>query len=175
MRLAIVTLFRNANCVLISVPGSFEEYQQKVAGTNIDPRSLLSTDYFNTFNSAVMIFDMLPDAPDLLDEVDQWQFYNYVDHFKNSGLDFAPLAIEAYEFVPPDIKMKFERKIEGMRVFVEEAAHTLRRLYGAGDMQIFNDFARQATELFRGMMEEGSSLVHGADSSMNQDSIDALF
>ena len=73
-----------------------EEYREKVIGTNIDQKSLLSTDYFNTFNSVAMLFDMLPDVPELLEEVEQWQFYDYVDHFKASGLDFAPLAIEAY-------------------------------------------------------------------------------
>ena len=40
----------------------FQEYVQKVTGTNIDPRSLLSTDYFNHFNTVIMLFSMLPDA-----------------------------------------------------------------------------------------------------------------
>ena len=70
-------------------------------GTNIDPRSLLSTDYFNTFNSVVMVLDLLPDAPDLLEEVEQWQFYDYIGHFQRSGLDFAQLAIETMERVLP--------------------------------------------------------------------------
>jgi hypothetical protein len=157
------------------VSDKLEEYRQKVAGTNIDPRSLLSTDYFNTFNSVVMLLDMLPDMPELLDEVDQWQFYDYVGHFKASGLDFADLAIESYEYSPPELRTAFERKINGMRVFIEEASHTLRRLYDAGEMDTFGRFARQAVVLFRGMMDEGGAIVHGYDSTLNQDAIDKLF
>jgi hypothetical protein len=152
-----------------------EEYRRKVEGTNIDPRSLLSTDYFNTFNSVAMLFDMLPDAPELLEEVEQWQFYDYVGHFKASGLDFAQLAIEAYQYSPPELRGAFERKINGMRVFIEGTASLLRRLHDAGETKVFAEFARQAVILFRGMMEEANGIVHGKEAALNQDSIDKLF
>ena len=153
----------------------FEEYRQKVAGTNIDQRSLLSTDYFNTFNSVVMLLDMLPDAPELLEEMEQWQFYDYIGHFKASGLDFADLAIEAYPHSPPELRQAFERKIAGMRIFIEDATHTLRRLFEVGEMETFVHFAKQASQLFHGMMEEGGAIVHGHDATLNQDAIDQLF
>ncbi|MDE1900946.1 MAG: hypothetical protein KGI37_04780 [Alphaproteobacteria bacterium] len=152
-----------------------EEYRAKVAGTNIDTRSLLSTDYFNTFNSVIMLFDMLPEMPELLDEVEQWKFNDYVGHFRDSGLDFAGLAIESYAHVPPDLKLAFERKIDAMRIFVEEASRTLRRLNDAGETATFGKFARYVAELIRGMVEEGSAIVHGHDSSMDQSAIDAMF
>jgi hypothetical protein len=157
------------------VSDKLEEYRQKVVGTNIDPRSLLSTDYFNTFNSVVMIFDMLPEMPELMEEVEQWQFYNYAEHFQNSGLDFAQLAIEAYEYSPPELKKQFDRKVNAMRIFIEEAIHTLKRLREAEEMSTFGKFARQTAELFRGMMDEGSAIVHGQEASMNQDNIDKFF
>lgn len=157
------------------MPDQLEEYRQKVAGTSIDPRSLLSTDYFNTFNSVVMLFDMLPEMPELLEEVEQWQFNDYVGHFQASGLDFAPLAIDAYQFSPPELRSAFERKINGMKVFVEEATRILKRLQEVGEMQTFGKFSRQIAELLRGMMEEGSSIVHGYDASVDQHKVDALF
>jgi hypothetical protein len=157
------------------VTEKLDYYRQKVAGTNIDQRSLLSTDYFNTFNSVIMLFDMLPDAQDLLEEIEQWQFYDYVEHFKASGLDFSDLAIEVYAFSPPDLRQMFERKINGMRIFIEEATHTLRRLYDAGELQTFNNFAIMSSTLFRGMMEEGNAIVHGAMVAMNQSDIDKMF
>ncbi|MDR3424235.1 MAG: hypothetical protein P4M13_04030 [Alphaproteobacteria bacterium] len=151
-----------------------EEYRQKVAGLNIDQRSLLSTDYFNTFNSVVMVMEMLPDAPDMLEEVEQWRFNDYVEHFKSSGLDFADIAIEAYAHSPPELREAFERKINGMRVFLEEAAHMLRRLYDAGETQTFSHVAQMVASLFRGMMEEGNAIVHGGSASTQAD-IDKMF
>ncbi|MDE2030311.1 MAG: hypothetical protein KGI97_07085, partial [Alphaproteobacteria bacterium] len=158
-----------------TAPDKFEEYRMKVAGTNIDSRSLLSTDYFNNFNSVVMLFDMLPEAPELLDEIDEWKFNTYVEHFQNSGLDFAVLAIEAYDYVPLDMKRAFERKIEAMRVFIVDCAQTLRHLHEAGETQAFATFARQAAEMFRFMMNEGGAIIHGTDASLDQGAIDKMF
>ena len=152
-----------------------EEYRAKVAGTNIDQRSLLSTDYFNTFNSVVMLLDMLPDAPDLLDEADQWQYFDYVDHFRHSGLDFSELAIEAYAYSPPELREAFERKINGIRVFIEDVIRTARRLYEAGETAVFTDYTRMAVELLHRMIEEGNGIVHGASSTLDQSAIDDMF
>ena len=151
-----------------------EEYRQRVAGTNIDQRSLLSTDYFNTFNSVVRVLEMLPDAPELLEEVEAWKFYDYVEHFKASGLDFAELAIEAYPYAPPDLREAFEKKINAMRIFIEESRHMLRRLYDAGEIKTFSTVARMAAVLFLGMMEDGNAIVHGSNASTQTD-IDKLF
>ena len=122
-----------------------------------------------------MLFDMLPDVPELLEEVEQWQFYDYVGHFQASGLDFAPLAIEAYEHVPPDLKQAFENKIACMHSLVEDAALTLRQLYDAKDMEAFVQFSRQTAAFLHNMEEEGGAIVHGHNESLSQDAIDNLF
>jgi hypothetical protein len=153
----------------------FEEYRGKVADTNIDQRTLLSTDYFNTFNSVIMLFDMLPEMPELLDEVDQWQFYDYADHFRHSGLDFAALAIDAYQYCPAAVREAFERKINGMRVFVEEASRLLRRLHDVGETTAFAAFSRHTADMCRQMIAEGGGIVHGQNATMDQGAIDALF
>jgi hypothetical protein len=144
-------------------------------GKNIDQKTLLSTDYFNTFNSVIMLFDMLPEMPELLEEVAQWQFLDYVGHFKASGLDFAQLAIEAYEYTPTETKTLFEHKIKGMRIFVEEASRTLHRLQEAGEMTTFAAYGRMATTLLRGMVEEGNGIIHGRSETLNQESINQMF
>lgn len=151
-----------------------EEYRQKVVGINIDQRSLLSTDYFNTFNSVVMVMDVLPDAPELLEEVEQWRFNTYAEHFQVSGLDFADLAIEAYEHSPPELKEAFDKKVNGMRVFIEDSTHMLRRLYDSGELQVFTEVAHMLASIFRRMMEEGNVIVHGGSASTQSD-IDKMF
>jgi hypothetical protein len=151
-----------------------EEYRRKVADTNIDSRSLLSTDYFNTFNSVVMILDVLPDVPEMLEEIEQWKFCNYTEHFRTSGLSFANLAIEVYPFSPPELREAFERKAEGIRAIIEELPRTLRRLLNTGESGAFADISRTMATQLRLMMEEGNSIVHGSGASTQAD-IDKLF
>ena len=99
----------------------FEHYRERVQGTTIDSSTLLSTDYFNLFNEVIMLLGMLPDMPDMLDEVAAWQFKSYSQHFAESGLAFAPLAIEAYPHAPPATLIAFEQNIDRMHTTVEEA------------------------------------------------------
>jgi len=151
-----------------------EEYRRRVADTNIDIRSLLSTDYFNTFNSVVMILDVLPDAPELLEEIERWKFMDYIEHFRASGLNFSNLAIEVYPYSPQELREAFERKANGIRIIIEELPRTLRRLLNAGETGAFADISRSMATQLRLMMEEGNSIVHGSRASTQAD-IDKLF
>lgn len=152
-----------------------EEYRAKVAGTNIDPRSLLSTDYFNHISTVIMLFSMLPDMPEMLEEIEAWHHISYVEHFTISGLDFAPLAIEAYAFVPPSLLEKFERKVESMRCFVEVTRTELRALLNTGDKDHFAHRAIKASRDLQALVDEGGAIVHGHDGAMDQSAIDAMF
>ncbi len=121
-----------------------------------------------------MVLEMLPDTPDLLEEIEQWKFYDYIGHFEASGLDFSQLAIEAYSYAPPELREAFERKINGMRIILEQAGKTLRLLYDAGELQAFSHYARMTGVLFRGMMEDGNAIIHGSNTSSQTD-IDKIF
>ena len=122
-----------------------------------------------------MLFDMLPDAPELLEEVEQWQFYTYVEHFQASGLEFAPLAIEAYAHVPPDLKKAFEDKIAAMRALVLDSAQILRHLYDFKNMDAFVEFAHLTARFLHSMEAEGGSIIHGYKETLAQDAIDNMF
>ncbi len=150
-------------------------YRQKVADTNIDPSTLLSTDYFNTFNSVIMLLDMVPDTPELLEEILQWDFYDYKAHFKAGALDFSALAIEAYDHVPPETRAAFERLIDSMRLCVETARPVLQRLQAEGAADSFAQEAFQTAEFLREGVAQGNALVHGQTGSAEQAAIDALF
>lgn len=152
-----------------------EHYREKVVGTNIDTRSLLSTDYFNHFNSVIMLFGMLPDAPELLEDIDGWQFLNYLDHFKTSSLDFAPLAIEVYEHAPSNLRDQFTRKAEEIRIFIEVSRLGLRRLLENGEKEKFADMAQRVSRELQLMVDAGGAIVHGNEHSMDQSAIDKMF
>ena len=43
--------------------------RERARGSNVNDQTLLATDYLNHFNEVVMLLEMLPDMPEMLDEV----------------------------------------------------------------------------------------------------------
>lgn len=152
-----------------------ESFKERIAGTNIDNRSLLSTDYFNHFNEVVMMLGMVGDMPEILDEIDGWDFKTYREHFMESGLGFAPLAIECYEAAPPELRERFEKIATQMSMLIVETRTKLRATLEAGEMDKFKDMAQLHSMELQGMIDDGAAVVHGYTASMDQSKIDAMF
>ena len=152
-----------------------EHYRERVRDTTIDSSTLLSTDYFNLFNEVIMLLGMLPDMPDMLDEVSAWQFKTYSQHFAESGLAFATLAIEAYPHAPPASLVAFEQTIDKMRITIEEAKQVLHDDLAAGDMDVFAGKAIGYSMELQRLVDTGSAIVHGQDGTLDQSAIDSLF
>src|SRR5260221_3902149 len=108
----------------------YDEYRSRVAGTTIDGATLLSTDYFNSFNEVIMLLGMLPEMPEMIQGIDAWRFRTYEEHFRDSHLAFAVLAIDGYAHVPSAIRDRFEQTIAQMRDTVDEARGILGPLAG---------------------------------------------
>lgn len=153
----------------------FEHYRQQVQGTTIDPDTLLSTDYFNLFNEVIMLLGLVADMPDMLDEVDGWEFRTYAEHFKASALGFAMLAIEAYPYAPESARRAFEQNVEVMKMTVEEARMILRDLLDSGETDLLTLEARNYSERLQALVDTGSAIVHGAGHTLDQSAIDDLF
>lgn len=154
---------------------TMESYQERVAGTNIDARSLLSTDYFNHFNEVVMMLSMVGDMPEILEEVDKWDYKTYREHFMESGLGFAPLAIECYEAAPPELRERFEKIATQMSMLIVETRVKLRQTLELGEMDKFRDMAQLHSMELQGMIDDGAAVVHGYSAALDQSKIDAMF
>ena len=153
----------------------YDEYRTRVAGTTIDGGTLLSTDYFNSFNEVIMLLGMLPDMPDMIEDIKVWKFITYEEHFRASGLPFAALAIEAYAHVPPAVLERFERMLETMRATVDEARKTLGGLGGPATLDHFKHSAVDYSMRLQGLVDTASAIVHGAGETSDQNAIDAMF
>lgn len=160
---------------MVASAGDFEHYQALVRSTTIDPSTLLSTDYFNLFNEVIMMLGMLPDMPDLIEDVESWQFKTYAEHFAGSGLSFAQLAIDAAGFAPPATLALFQQNVEKLRCVIEDAKESLRADLAAGDMAGFEKRARAQSEALQRLVDIGSAIVHGQDGMLDQNAIDSLF
>ena len=152
-----------------------EIYKERIVGTNIDSRSLLSTDYFNHFNEVVMMLGMVGEMPELLDEIDRWDFKTYREHFMESGLGFAPLAIECYEVSPPEMRERFEKIVTQMSMLIVETRIKLRQTWEVGEMAKFKDMANLHSMELQGMIDDGAAVVHGYTASLDQSKIDDMF
>jgi hypothetical protein len=92
----------------------------RLAGSNISQTSLLATDYLNHYNEVIMIVDMLPDMPEMLEDIEGWRPRSYAEHFRDCGFSYAELAIEAYEHAPAEFRRTFDdtrQKLDEMTLF----------------------------------------------------------
>ena len=153
----------------------YDAYRERVVGTTIDSFTLLSTDYFNSFNEVIMLLGMVPEMPAMIDDIRAWKFRTYEEHFRESGLPFAQLAIEAYAFVPGEVRQRFEATVLDMRETIEEACRTMNPAAAGEELERLKLSALDCSMHLQGLVETGSAIVHGAASKMDQSEIDDLF
>ncbi|MEM6712083.1 MAG: hypothetical protein AAF590_07350 [Pseudomonadota bacterium] len=84
---------------------------EALQAANINPRSMLATDYLNHFNEVVMMMEMVPDIPAMIEDVLTWEPCSYKDHFEQSVFADKALAIAAYEAAPGDVRHRFDAVI----------------------------------------------------------------
>ncbi|WP_205618792.1 hypothetical protein [Terasakiella pusilla] len=164
----------------------YEAFQEKARGTNINSKTLLATDYLNHFNEVVMMIDMLPDMPDCLDMVKEWEPKPYKDHFRDSTIADKDLAVEAYDHVKPAYKKAFEETIAQVDLAIFQAVADAEEAIGTGDAEYLRFKISESAQGIHRLTEHLSAIIHGtADLSgpdsqkeevvMDQDDIDALF
>lgn len=83
--------------------------QPELVAANINPESFLATDYLNHFNEIVMLLEMIPDMPDIVEEAAEWEPKSYTQHFEDSGFQAKQLAIQAFESAPKQIRRAFDK------------------------------------------------------------------
>lgn len=153
----------------------YEEYQAKVKGTNISGQTLLATDYLNHFNEIVMLLDMLPDMPDMIEECMVWEPKSYKNHFADSMFSDKQLAIEAYDRVPGKYRRPFEATIGQLNGLIMDGLVRLESEIGNGaDPESLRESCRSLARAAQVLMDCASSIIHGADRAMDQTEIDKL-
>ena len=64
-------------------------------GTNINATMLLATDYLNHSNEVIMLIEMVPDMPDIVEEVLACEPKTYTRYFADSCIQDKDIAIGA--------------------------------------------------------------------------------
>ncbi|WCL52572.1 hypothetical protein [Gimibacter soli] len=137
--------------------------QGRLEAANINPASFLATDYLNHYNEIVMLLEMLPDMPDMIEDCDDWAPKSYVQHFEDSGFTAKKLAIEAYGIAPDVIRKPFEAicaKLDKLIVGTVAGLHKV----GAAERGLTGDAAaliKARIEQVQGMLMTLNQLIHG--------------
>jgi len=155
--------------------GAFEEYVARVNGTNISAQTLLATDYLNHFNEIVMLLDMIPDMPDMVEECKIWQPKSYKEHFADSSFKDKQLAIEAYDRVPTKFRRPFEETLSQLNTLINGGVSKLEEEIVAGaDPGLITEHVKAISRAAQALMDCANAIIHGSDRAMAQVEIDGL-
>ena len=144
-----------------------------LAAANIMPATGLATDYLNVFNEAVMLFGLLPDMPDMIDDLKAWEPLTYEQHFARSGFQAKDLAILAYQNADPTIKVPFDTLALETCETLQQAVAEASDLIAQGRDLV--DFVANTNMTLQMAIMELDGMVHGGHQGGAQDDIDALF
>lgn len=153
---------------------AFLAFSARAEGTNINPQTLLATDYLNHFNEIVMLLEMIPDMPDCLEEAQAWQPKSYQDHFRDSQFRDRELAVEAYEHVPARYRAPFEDVIGQMNLLIAGALEKIGEALAADEADRLRLLCADASRALQNMMDIASAIIHGSERRLDQAEIDGF-
>lgn len=148
--------------------------QERAKSSNLDGETLLATDYLNHFNEIVMLLEMVPDMPEIMEEVRAWKPKSYVDHFRDSTIADRELAMDAYAHVPGVYRDPFDRTVEQLNVLIASAVERMDKYIEAGDMDMLREQTSVMSRMIQRLLDTASGIIHGGTNTMDQEEIDAI-
>ena len=152
----------------------YPEFCARAKGTNVNDRTLLATDYLNHVNEIIMLLELVPDAPECLEDCRAWRPISYREHFEASSIADRDLAIEAYEYSPPEFRTTFDRLTAEMHRVISGALASLIAATAQGDEPRARRVVELAVGALKTMVDQASSTIHGDVQIMDQAEIDGL-
>ena len=143
-------------------------------GTNINEQTFLATDYLNHFNEIVMLLELVPDMPDVLEEAREWAPKTYEQHFRDSVFTSKDLAIFAYENAPARYRVTFDETVAQINSVVALGLERIEVAMSSNDEKQLREVATSVSTTLRLMMDRAGAIIHGSEAALHQDEIDQL-
>ena len=143
-------------------------------GTNIHEQTFLATDYLNHFNEIVMLLELVPDMPEVLEEAREWAPKTYEQHFRDSVFTSKDLAIFAYENAPPRYRLPFDETVAQINSVVALGLERIEAMVSSNDEQQLREVATSVSTTIRLMIDRAGAIIHGSEAALQQDEIDQL-
>ncbi|WP_210413826.1 hypothetical protein [Luteithermobacter gelatinilyticus] len=154
---------------------AYLEFQKKVSGQNINPQTLLATDYLNHFNEVHMLLEMLPDMPECLEDVQHWSPKSYQEHFRDSVFQAKDLAIEAYEHAPDEHRLPFEKIVQRMDALILQTVAQVSAAVAEKNGTELHKIIKNYSPKMQKLIDECSAIINGARPVVHQEDIDSYF
>ncbi len=144
------------------------------------PAPQLSTDYLNRYGEALMLLEMVPMDPGIVEDLMAWRATGYREHFEASQLRCTESALAAYERLDPGFRRGFEALCVSMNRLISTVTALLSELPPEQDATPIVDVASEALRKLIGRATQfinanGALDIAAAGGRDLQDEIDALF
>jgi hypothetical protein len=153
---------------------AYRAFSARAQGTNIDPQTLLATDYLNHFNEIVMLLDMIPDIPECYEDAVAWQPKSYQDHFRDSQFRDKDLAVEAYQHVPKCYREPFDDVISQMDRMVAWGLQRIGDLLSPDESERLRLLCSDISLRLQKMIDIAGAIIHGSTKRLDQSEIDGF-
>ncbi|MDA7948438.1 MAG: hypothetical protein MPJ78_13310 [Hyphomicrobiaceae bacterium] len=168
-----------------------EHLRAHTKGTNVNPETLLTTDYLNHFNEIIMLLELVPSAPvQFASELAEWQHESYEEHFTHSGFRDKELAIVCYHNAPEDIRHAFDSSIADLEQEMILLLQQVQDKINTGDTEGLTRLCDEGVPRLQDLVQISAGIVNGAlpnmpeaanqndapaGASATQSDVDALF
>jgi len=146
---------------MVETVSKLDLFRARALGTNVSAVSLLATDYLNHFNEALMLAELLPDMPDMIDEFEVWAPKHYKDHFRDSGIADRELAIEAYDVCPTEYRDPFDTTVLMLNKQLMLLQRELLKNQTALEAGEKNEFIAIKCGLIRKLIDRAGGIING--------------
>lgn len=158
----------------VDEPQITQDWAARLAGSNISPTTLLATDYLNHYNEVIMIVDLLPDMPEMFEEIETWRPKSYMEHFRDCGFSYSDLAIEAYAHAPEKFVTAFEetrRKLDEVTLY---AIKTLGQYLDDSRNSELADRSRVFAHAMQALADNISATINGTATTADEGLIKSI-
>lgn len=139
-----------------------EHLRAHTDGTNVNPATLLTTDYLNHFNEIIMLLELVPSAPSQFTaELTEWQHESYEEHFTHSGFRDKELAIAGYRNAPEDVRRAFDSSVADLE---QEMVMMLQQVQGkidSGDTEALTKLCSDGIPRLQELVQITAGIVNG--------------
>ncbi len=142
-----------------------EHLRAHTDGTNVNPTTLLTTDYLNHFNEIIMLLEILPSAPSsFASAVAEWEHESYEEHFEHSGFRDKELAIAGYRHAPEEVRRAFDSSVADMEQEMVMLLQQVQKKIDEGDTEGLTLLCSEATPRLQDLIQVTAGIVNGSAS-----------
>ncbi len=147
-----------------------EHLRAHTEGTNVNPTTLLTTDYLNHFKEIIMLLELVPSAPSqFAAEISNWQHESYEEHFTHSDFRDKELAIVGYRNAPEDVRRAFDSSVADLEQEMVMLLQQVQKKIGDGDTEGLDKLCNERIPHLQDLIQITAGIVNGAISGGSED------